>query len=57
MTRFIFSWFFIRNWHTGEHELSRPRVALAAAALFLLLLAFLMIAILQSPIEYVAMVG
>lgn len=52
--QFIFGWFFVRNWHTGEHELSRPRVALAAAAVFLLLLAFLMIAILDAPAEYIA---
>lgn len=50
--RFLFGWFYVRNWHSGEHELSRPRVALAAAALFLLLFALLLITILQSPIEY-----
>lgn len=52
MLRFVFSWFYVRNWYTGEHELSRPRVALAAGALFLLLFALVLITILQTPIEY-----
>lgn len=52
MFRFLVSWFYIRNWYTGEHELSRPRVALAAAALFLLVLALLIIAVLSSPVQY-----
>lgn len=54
MWRLIFGWFFVRNWYTGEHELSRPRVALAAGAVFLLLFAVLLIAILHTPVEYVA---
>lgn len=54
MLRFFFSWLYIRNWHTGEHELSRPRIAFCAAVLFLFLLALAMITILQSPIQYAA---
>ena len=50
--RYIFSFLFVRNWHTGEMELSRPRVSIFCAALFLILLALTMIYILQAPVEY-----
>lgn len=50
--RFIFSFLFVRNWHTGQMELSRPRVSIFCAALFLILLALTMIYILQAPVEY-----
>lgn len=52
--RFAFSFLYVRNWHTGEMELSRPRVALFAAAVFLVLLGLTIISILQAPVEYVA---
>ena len=52
--RFVFSFLYVRNWHTGEAELSRPRLALFSAALFLLVLAIMLITILQTPIEYVS---
>jgi hypothetical protein len=50
--RFIFGFLFVRNWHTGQMELSRPRVSIFCAALFLILLALTMIYILQAPVEY-----
>jgi hypothetical protein len=50
--RFIFSFLYIRNWHTGEMELSRSRMAIFSAAIFLVLLALTMISFLQSPVEY-----
>jgi hypothetical protein len=50
--RYIFSFLYVRNWYSGQMELSRPRVALFASALFLLILALLLISILQTPIEY-----
>lgn len=50
--RFVFSFLFVRNWHTGEMELSRPRVALFFATLFLMVLAITLITILQAPVEY-----
>ena len=50
--RFVFSFLFVRNWHTGAKELSRSRMALFCAALFLVLLALTMIAFLQAPVEY-----
>lgn len=50
---FIFSFLYARNWHTGARELSRPRVALFAAGVFLVLLAFALISFLQAPVLYV----
>lgn len=52
--KFAFSFLFVRNWYTGEMELSRPRLALFCGGMFLLMLALTMIAILQTPVEYVA---
>lgn len=52
--QFAFSFLYERNWHTGEKELSRPRVALFSAMLFLLLFGFLIVSILQTPVVYVA---
>lgn len=49
---FVFGFLYVRNWYTGEHELSRPRIAVFAAALFLIMLGFLLVSILQAPIEY-----
>jgi hypothetical protein len=50
--RFVFAFLFVRNWYTGEMELSRPRMALFSSGLFLLMLALTLIAILQAPVEY-----
>lgn len=50
--QFIFSFLYIRNWHTGERELSRPRLALFFASLFLCVLAITLILILQAPVVY-----
>ncbi len=52
--QFIFGFLFERNWHTGDLELSRPRVALFSAMLFLILLGIFIVSILQAPVEYVA---
>jgi hypothetical protein len=52
--RFVFSFLYIRNWHTGQMELSRPRVALFCGGLFLLMLALTIISILQAPVTYTA---
>ncbi len=49
---FIFPFLFVRNWHTGELELSRPRISLFFGALFLLVLALCMISILSAPVVY-----
>lgn len=52
--RFVFAFLYVRNWYTGEMELSRPRVALFSSALFLIMLAITIIAVLQAPVEYLA---
>ncbi|MEK7638913.1 MAG: hypothetical protein AAB388_01995 [Patescibacteria group bacterium] len=50
--KFTFSFLYVRNWHSGEMELSRARLALFCAGLFLLLLALAIISVLQTPVEY-----
>lgn len=51
--RFVFSFLYVRNWHTGKPELSRERVTLFCAGLFLVILALTIIAFLQAPLHYV----
>ena len=53
--RYIFSFLYVRNWHSGQMELSRPRITLLASLIFLILLALTLISILQTPIEYQAL--
>jgi hypothetical protein len=50
--RFIFSFLYTRNWHSGERELSRPRTVLFFGMLFLCFIAVVIAAFLQSPINY-----
>jgi hypothetical protein len=50
--QFVFSFLYVRNWHTGHLELSRSRVALFAGGLFLLLLGMLLATFLQAPVVY-----
>ena len=50
--RFIFGFLYIRNWHSGEHELSRPRVTVFAVGLFLIVLGLLIVSFLQAPVTY-----
>jgi hypothetical protein len=52
--KFTFSFLFVRNWHTGEKELSRSRLAIFCAGLFLVMLALTIIAFLQAPVTYIA---
>lgn len=52
--RFTFSFLYVRNWHTGKMELSRPRLALFCGGIFLLMLALTIISILQAPVTYTA---
>lgn len=52
--KFIFAFLYVRNWHTGKHELSRPRLSVFFAVLFLVFLALTMILFLQAPVEYIA---
>lgn len=48
--QFVFSFLYVRNWHTGHKELSVYRTAVFAAGLLIILLALLMIRYLQSPL-------
>ncbi len=50
--RFVFSFLYVRNWHSGEMELSRERVMLFFAVILLLLVATILITFLQTPIAY-----
>jgi len=50
--RFIFPFLFVRNWHTGAHELSRARVVLTLAVLVLLGVALGIAFLLQAPVVY-----
>jgi len=50
--KFAFSFLYVRNWHTGEKELSRSRMAIFCAGIFLVLLALTLISFLQAPVEY-----
>lgn len=50
--RFAFSFLYVRDWHTGKRELSRPRVTLFLGLIFLLVLALVIIAVLQTPVVY-----
>lgn len=52
--KFIFSFLYVRNWHTGKMELSRSRMSIFSAAIFLVLLALTMISFLQAPLEYIS---
>ena len=52
--RFIFPFLFTRNWYSGSHELSRPRVVLFGGMVILIVLGVCIIAFLQAPIEYEA---
>lgn len=49
---FIFSFLFVRNWHTGQMELSRPRVMLFGGMLSLVLLSLIIVSLLNAPIVY-----
>ena len=52
--KFTFSFLFVRNWYSGEMELSRSRLAVFCGGIFLVLLAVTMITVLQAPVEYIA---
>ncbi len=52
--RFVFSFLYTRNWHTGQMEMSTPRLMVLLAALFLFVIATAMIVFLKTPIEYYA---
>lgn len=49
--RYVFSFLYIRNWHTGRYELSRYRLYWFLATILLLVIALSLIALLQSPVR------
>lgn len=53
LIEFLFPFLFERNWHSGELDWSRDRVVLFCGAIAFVLLGLLIIAFLQSPVEYV----
>lgn len=52
ITRFIFPFLFVRNWHDGSWEFSRARCILFLASAFLVILGVGIAYLLQAPIEY-----
>lgn len=48
--QFVFSFLYVRNWHTGRLELSTYRLAVFGAGCLVLILALVMINYLQSPL-------
>jgi len=50
--QFVFSFLYTRNWYNGQLELSRPKVALFAAGLCLLVLGCFLVSVMQAPVVY-----
>lgn len=50
--QFLFQFLYTRNWHSGELELSQPRLILFLAMLTLILLGVLIVGFLQTPVSY-----
>jgi hypothetical protein len=50
--RFVLPFLFVRNWYSGEWEISRARLLLTGSALVLILLSLIIAYILQSPVFY-----
>ncbi|MCU0678284.1 MAG: hypothetical protein MUF19_01705 [Candidatus Pacebacteria bacterium] len=51
--QFLFFFLYVRDWHTGKMELSRPRLAIFCGAIFFVLLALLLVSIMQAPVVYI----
>lgn len=49
--QYVFSFLYVRNWYTGQRELSRPRTMVFIGFLILLAGAIIAIAILHTPQE------
>jgi type IV secretory pathway component VirB8 len=50
--RYITSFLYVRNWHTGKKELSQRRVLAFVLVMFLVILATVIILVLQTPVSY-----
>lgn len=53
LLEFLFPFLFVRNWHTGQKEISRPRAWLFGTAIGFLVVGIIAISFLQLPITYV----
>ncbi len=52
--QFIFFFLYVRNWNTGQHEISRERLTVLFVGLFLLFLGLFLVTIMQKPVTYTA---
>ncbi|MCA9366955.1 hypothetical protein KC887_01660 [Candidatus Kaiserbacteria bacterium] len=49
--QFALSFLYVRNWHTGKRELSRPRLYVFLGVVAITVFALVLINFLQSPVE------
>lgn len=56
LLRFILPFLFVRNWYTGERELSRMRCILFGTLAFFVILGIIIAYVLQMPVTYSASV-
>lgn len=52
--RFILPFLFVRNWYTGEWEISRMRCILFGTLALFVILGIIIAYILQMPVTYIA---
>lgn len=52
LIRIVLPFLFVRNWSSGEWELSRSRIILFGLGLGLLFIAFGILLLLQAPVKY-----
>lgn len=52
--RFVFPFLFVRNWETGEHEVSVPRLYIVLAGCILTCASLAVAYFLQLPVVYIA---
>jgi hypothetical protein len=50
--RFVLPFLFVRNWYDGSWELSRARIIIFSALMFLVLLSAIIAYMLQAPVVY-----
>jgi hypothetical protein len=52
--QFLFFFLYVRNWHTGQRELSRTRVVAFLLVLSTVVVFFTVVAFVQTPFVYEA---
>jgi len=50
--RFVLPFLFVRNWYDGSWELSRARIIIFSALMFLVMLSAIIAYMLQAPVIY-----